>query len=65
MFLVADTAFILELKVNDTPENALKQIKEKKYSQKFIKENEDRKILAVAICYNKADKKHKCKIEQI
>ena len=60
-----DTAFILELKVNDTPENALKQIKEKKYSQKFIKENEDRKILAVAICYNKADKKHKCKIEQI
>ena len=60
-----DTAFVLELKVDNTPENAIKQIKEKEYYQKFIKENIDRKILAVAICYDKISKKHKCKIEEI
>ena len=59
------TAIILELKKDDTTENALKQIKEKNYSMKFIKENEGRKILAVAICYNSKTKDHECKIEEI
>lgn len=60
-----DIAFILELKMDDTPEKALNQIKEKKYYEKFIKEHEDRKILAVAICYNSKSKDHECKIEKI
>lgn len=59
------TAIILELKKDDTTDNALKQIKEKNYSMKFIKENERRKILAVAICYNSKTKEHECKIEEI
>ena len=44
-----DTAFILELKKDSSPEVAIKQIIEKEYSQKFIKENVKNKILAVAI----------------
>ncbi|MDY4077220.1 MAG: AAA family ATPase [Clostridium sp.] len=59
------TAIILELKKDDTVDNALKQIKEKKYSMKFIKENEGRKILAVAICYKSKAKEHECKVEEI
>ena len=59
------TAIILELKKDDKADNALKQIKERDYSLKFIKENEERKILAVAICYNSKTKEHECKIEEI
>ena len=59
------TAIILELKKDDTAEKAINQIKEKKYSMKFIKENEGRKILAVGICYNSKTKEHECKIEEI
>ena len=32
---------------------------------KLIKENEGRKILAVAICYKSKDKEHECKIEDL
>ena len=60
-----DIAFILELKMDEKPDTALKQIKEKKYYEKFISENEKRKILAVAICYNSKTKEHECKIEEI
>ena len=59
------TELILELKKDDTVDNALKQIKEKKYSMKFIKENEGRKILAVAICYKSKVKEHECKVEEL
>ena len=59
------TEIILELKKDDTVDNALKQIKEKKYSMKFIKENEGRKILAVAICYKSKVKEHECKVEEL
>ena len=59
------TAIILELKKDDKVDNALKQIKEKKYSMKFIKENEGRKILVVGICYNSKTKEHECKIEEL
>lgn len=59
---------ILELKVNDTPEHALQQIKDKKYALKFEgKLGEQPKyqgrILGVGIGYDKAAKIHSCKIE--
>ena len=60
-----DIPFIVELKKDDTPENAIKQIKEKEYVQKFKKENYGKKVLAVAICYNSETKEHTCKIEEI
>ena len=60
-----DIAFILELKKDSSPEVAIKQIIEKEYSQKFIKENVKNKILAVAICYDSKTKEHKCKVEEI
>ena len=43
----------------------IEQIKEKEYAEKFRKENKDKKILAVAICYDLKTKEHKCKIEEI
>ena len=58
-------AIILELKKDDTAEKAINQIKEKDYSMKLIKENAERKILAVGICYNSKTKEHECKIEEL
>ncbi|MCD7893595.1 MAG: ATP-binding protein [Erysipelotrichaceae bacterium] len=49
-------AIIIELKVNDTPENALSQIIDKNYMQKVEDCSE---ILLVGIAYNKKDKIHK------
>ena len=60
-----DTAFIVELKKDCDTDTALNQIKEKEYVQKFLKENGERKVLAVAICYDGKSKEHKCKIEEI
>ncbi|SHK20079.1 AAA family ATPase [Tepidibacter formicigenes] len=60
-----DAALIVELKKNETPETAISQIKEKEYVQEFIKEYKNRKILAVAICYDSKSKEHHCKIEEI
>ena len=60
-----DAALILELKKDDTPENAIKQIKNKEYAQKFIKENEDRKMVIAAICYDSKEKEHHCLVEEI
>lgn len=60
-----DIPFILELKKDDTPENAIKQIREKEYVQKFRKEFKDKKVLAVAICYSSNTKEHSCIIEEI
>ena len=57
-----DTAFIVELKKDEVPEVAIKQIKEKEYIQKF---NEGKEVLAVAICYDSKSKEHHCKIETI
>lgn len=59
---------ILELKVNDTAESAIAQIKEKKYALRFApKMGEEPKyrgrILAVGIAYDKKTKKHHCKVE--
>ena len=59
-----DIGFILELKKDATVDEAMKQIKEKEYFQKFIQEHENN-LLAVAICYNSKTKEHSCKIERI
>ncbi|WP_366936704.1 hypothetical protein [uncultured Clostridium sp.] len=56
--------FVIELKKDDTCENALNQIKEKEYVQKFRNEYEGR-VLAAAICYDSKKKEHQCKIEEI
>lgn len=60
-----DTAFIVELKKDEKPEVAMAQIKEKEYIQTFKRENINRKILAVAICYDSKMKNHLCMIEEI
>ena len=44
-------------------EQAINQIKEKEYVQKFVNENSN--ILAVAICYDSKKKEHHCKIEKL
>ena len=59
---------ILELKVDHTPDEAIKQIKEKKYALCFAGKlgEESRytgRILAVGIGYDKHQKKHSCKVE--
>lgn len=59
---------ILELKVDHSPDEAIRQIKDKKYILRFTgKLGEERKcagrILAVGISYNKKQKKHACKVE--
>lgn len=56
-------AFILELKKNSTPEEALKQIREKKYA--LALKNYTGKKFAVGISWNKKTKEHKIKIEDI
>ena len=61
---------ILELKVDDTPEEALRQIRDKKYALKFEgKLGEERRytgrILGVGIAYDKVKKVHACKIEAL
>lgn len=59
---------ILELKVDHTAEEAIQQIKEKKYLTKFQgklgqKPRYTGRILGVGIAYYKDTKKHECKIE--
>ncbi len=61
---------ILELKVDSTPEDAIRQIKDKKYPLRFkgkLGENSKYtgRILAVGISYNKKTKEHSCKVETI
>lgn len=63
-------AFILELKVDSTPEDAIQQIKDKKYALRFKgklgeKPKYTGRILAVGISYDKNTKQHSCKIETL
>lgn len=63
-----DDAIILELKVDHTAEEAVQQIKDKKYMMKLegkLGEGPQYigRILAVGIAYDKNTKKHSCKIE--
>ena len=66
----ADDGIIVELKVDDTPDSAIRQIKERNYARSFDgKLGEEPKctgrILAVGIAYNRKDvnKRHACKVE--
>ncbi|MCD7832793.1 MAG: ATP-binding protein [Lachnospiraceae bacterium] len=63
-----DDGIILELKVDDTPEAAIAQIKGRKYMLKFQGKMAERKrhtgrILLVGIGYDRKDKLHHCRIE--
>lgn len=63
-----DDCIILELKVDHTADDAIRQIKERNYAVKFQGKLGDRmkysgRILAVGIAYYKTDKKHNCKVE--
>lgn len=52
---------ILALKVNDTADNAIRQIKQKNYMQRT---EEYKEVLLVGISYSKKEKKHQCLIER-
>lgn len=61
-------SIILELKVGHSPEDAIRQIKEREYALRFrgkLGENSayTGRILAVGISYDKGNKKHRCKVE--
>ena len=63
-------ALILELKVDSTPDEAIRQIKDKKYALRFQgklgeKPKYTGRILAVGISYEKKTKKHACKVEEL
>jgi len=66
----ADTGIILELKVDGTPEEAIRQIKDKEYVLRFKGKLGERakytgRILAVGISYSKKTKEHSCKIQEL
>lgn len=59
---------ILELKVDHTAEEAVRQIKDRRYMLKFQGRPGDKvqytgRILAVGIACSKEEKKHSCRIE--
>lgn len=61
-------SIILELKVDSSPEEAIRQIKTRKYDLRFRERiGEEQKytgrILAIGISYNKKTKKHICRVE--
>ena len=65
-----DDCIILELKVDHTAEEAVKQIRDRKYVQRFMgKLGEEApykgRILAVGMAYSRTDKRkqHECKVE--
>lgn len=65
---MSDDCLIVELKVNHSAEEAIQQIKDRKYAQRFIGKLGERskykgRILAVGISYYKNDKHHECKVE--
>lgn len=65
-----DDCIILELKIDHTADEAISQIKDRNYMQRFLGKLGERaiysgRIIAVGIAYQKSDtaKKHECKIE--
>lgn len=69
-FVKSEDAIIIELKVNHTADEAIKQIKDRQYALRFegkFGENPEYtgRILAVGIAYSKDDenKRHACKVE--
>ena len=65
-----DTGIILELKIDHTPEEAIKQIRDKQYVLRFKgklgeKPKVTGRILAVGISYYRKTKEHHCKVEDL
>lgn len=65
-----EDAIIIEVKVDDSAENALKQIKKKNYKAALEGKLGETmyytgRILAVAIVYDRKEKKHTCLIETL
>lgn len=63
-----EDAFILELKIDSTPEEAVSQIKSKNYVSRLYGKLGERikytgRILAVGISYDRKTKEHACKVE--
>lgn len=59
-----DDCIILELKVDDEPKDAIKQIKDRGYALNFTENDKYAgRILLVGIGYDKIKKKHKCAVE--
>lgn len=54
---------VIELKADSTPEEAIRQIKEREYCEKLLKEGVD-EILLVGIGYDTVRKEHSCRIEE-
>lgn len=66
----ARDGIILELKVDHSPEEAIDQIKEKKYVLRFAggvrrKDKGAQRVLLVGIGYDRKTKKHRCRVEQM
>lgn len=64
----SDDGIILELKIDSSPEEAILQIKEKKYFLRFLGKLGETprctgRILLAGISYNKKTKEHSCKVE--
>ncbi len=63
-------ALILELKVDSTPEEAIKQVKDKNYALRFKGKMGEKpkyagRILAVGITYSTKTKEYSCKVEAL
>lgn len=64
------TGIILELNADHTPEEAIRQIKEKEYALKFAGKlaelpEHNGHILAVGISYDRKTKEHSCMVEKL
>ena len=65
-----DTAIILELKKDDTPEHAIEQIMDRKYYTKFLtckdgKMDCKQNVLVVGMAYDKTSGLHRCVVEKL
>ena len=63
-------AIILELKIDGTPEEAIRQIKARRYALRFKgklgeKARYTGRVLAVGISYDRKTKEHFCRVEEI
>ncbi len=66
----ADDGIIIELKMDDSPEAALQQIKDKNYALKFQGKIGEPplttgRIILVGIAYSRKDKVHRCRIDVV
>lgn len=66
----SDTAIILELKKDDTPENAIAQIMERKYYTKLLQCKNgnsvcEQDILVVGMTYHTKNKSHRCVVQRL